>query len=173
MPGLNSVTPPVNLDFFGQLGDDLATRWRQARHPVWNAAGQVVGSYDTLDALCAGHWFLDRGAVQPPANEMYIGDFWGRRVPVATQCLRSAQANSDGQTSVTYPQPVQPGSAVQAIDDSNAAASGGDPLTPDVNSLIAPADYAGTQRLETYALWGGLALLVVLAASGGGRSRRR
>lgn len=180
MPGPLNLAAPVKLGFL----DDLATIIRQNRHPVYNAAGQVIGSYDTLDAACQGKWFLDAGATQPPASQLYVSDFWGRRVPLATQCQRSAKANA-GRPSIIYPQAVTPGAAAQAVAASNAAAvqavDAAQPanvtaadLAERVGQVLNSAaggsqDPAANAQLGMYALWGGLALVGVALLANPGR----
>lgn len=167
---------PVNL--LDQVGGDAASAWRHMRHPVFNAAGVVVGSYDTLDALCQGNWFVDPGAQKPPASQLYVVDFWGRRVPLATQCTRAAIANSGGQSSITQPQPVLPASAVAAQAAATEDLTGSaDPITADdLADLQGPTlDQASAQQWGTYALWGAVGLVglvLVTTPPRGGRGRR-
>lgn len=173
MPG--PIQAPLKLDFLTNLGDDLSVLWRQNRHVVFNAAGQTVGSYDTLDALCQGRWYLDRGAVQPPASQLYVMNFWGQRVPLATQCTRAAVASADGSGgSITLPQAVQPASAVAAQAAANEAATG-DPAPINLVDLQGPSiDQAALQQYGTFALWGVVGLLgLSILASGRGDSRKR
>lgn len=168
-----ALLPPIKLDFLTSLGDDLAVIFRQNRHPVFNAAGQTVGSYDTLDALCQGQWFLDRGAVQPPASQLYVLNFWGQKVPLATQCTRSAVANADGADSITFPQVVQPASAVIAQQTANDSAIG-DPAPVNLQDLQGPSlDQAAAQQYGTYALWGVVGLLGLTLLVGGRDSGNR
>lgn len=167
---------PINL--LDQLGSDAAVIWRQQRHPVFNASGQVIGSYDTLDALCQGNWFVDRGKVQPPVSQLYVSDFWGRRVPLATQCTRAAIANAGGQSSITQPQPVQPASAVAAQAAATVDLTGqAVPITADdLADLQGPSlDQASAQQWGTYALWGAVGLVglaLITTPPRGGRGRR-
>lgn len=157
-----------------ELGNDLSVIWRQNRHIVFNAAGATVGSYDTLDALCQGQWYLDRGAVQPPASQLYVLNFWGQKVPLSTQCTRSAVANAEG-SSLTFPQVVQPASAVEAQAAANESAIG-DPAPINLQDLQGPLlDHATAQQYGTYALWGvvGLLGLSLLVGGRGSDNRRR
>lgn len=166
MPGalsLPSILPTSWLD-------NLAAINRQRRHPVYNALGRQVGSYETLDALCQGKWLVFTGETQPPTAQLYVNDFWGRRVPLATQCVRAAKA---GPLNITQPQTVQPASAVKAV----AAANQGTPAILPPVALFDPfvgqadqQDHAASVQLGTYAIWGALAVLgVSLLASGGRR----
>lgn len=150
----------------------LKAALRQSQRPVYNAFGVKVGSYDTLDALCQGRWYKFTGVTQPPPSQLYVRDFWGRRIPLSTQCVRSAQATARG-GSILQPQPVTPGAAARAVTDANRAATGS-PIAPSLDSLVAPPAPGGglvldQQQATTYALWGGLALLGVLIFSDGRR----
>lgn len=163
---------PLNL--FDQLGSDAASAFRHMRHPVFDGSGQVVGSYDTLDALCQGQWFLDPGAKQPPVSQLYVVDFWGRRVPLATQCTRAAIANAGGQSSLTQPQAVLPASAVTAQAAASADLTGqGDPAADLVDLQGPTLDQASAQQWGTYALWGGVGLLGLLLVTTPPRRGRR
>lgn len=171
------LIPPINLsaigDVFSSLGDNISNTVLQARHPVFNATGQEVGYYDTLDALCQGQWHVYQGMAQPPANQLYVVNFWGARVPLASQCTKSAVANANGGGSVVFPQTVQPSSAVEANAAANDAALG-DPAPVDLADLTGPSlDQAALQRYGTYALWGVVGVLGLTLAFGGDGKRRR
>lgn len=178
MAGL--LLPPINLDFLDQLGADLAAGWRQNRHPVYNAAGVQVGSYDTLDALCQGAWFPLVGVTRPPPSQLYVVNFWGRRVPLSTQCVAAAKATAGaGQVAkIVQPQPVQPASAAVAVQAANAAATGS-PAPIDLDAISGPLpgvnlSHADLVKYGTYALWAGGAVLAgALIFGGDGRSPRR
>jgi hypothetical protein len=170
MPGPISLANP-----FAELAANLRQARRQNIHPVYNASGVKVGSYDTLDALCQGQWFKFTGVAQPPVSQLYVRDFWGRRVPLSTQCVRAAQATAKG-GAFTQPQPVSPAAAAKAVGQANQAVTGtAAPI--DLNALLAPPTPGGgatidQQTLTTYALWGGLALVgLVLLSDSGGRRR--
>lgn len=167
-----NLAAPLNL---ADIGDYIATVFRQQRHPVYNAAGQVVGSYDTLDALCQGQWFVDQGMAQPPPSQLYVVDFWGTRVPLATQCTRSAVANAAGTGSLVFPQAVQPASALEAQSTVNEDVTG-DPSAISLTDLVGPSQDAATlQTYETYAIWGvvGLLGLSILMSGRDSGSRKR
>ncbi len=160
MPG--ALTLPVSLPGLDNLFKDLGVQYRQNRHPIYNAAGEQVGSYDTLDAACQGKWFLFKGKAQPPPSQLYVINFWGRRVPLSTQCTRSAQANAAG-GSIVYPQAVQPSSAAKA---QQQAAGTIEPLPALELDPALFTDPTQATKLGTYAIWGGLALAGVLLISG-------
>ena len=153
---------------------DLGAILRQSRHGIYNAQGVKVGSYETLDAACQGQWLVFKGAVQPPASQLYVNDFWGRRVPLATQCVQAAKATVKGPT-ITQPQPVTQASAAQAVVAANTAATGEPAPVIDLDALTGAFTAESGQldpRLVTYALWGGLGLVgLVLLTSGNGRRR--
>lgn len=167
MPG-PLLSPVLQLpDVFGYIGDVI----RQTRHPVYNAVGVQVGSYDTLDALCQGQWYVFKGQAQPPASQLYVHDFWGNRVPLSTQCVRSAQANAAG-PSVVYPQPVQTSSAAQSVADASQAATG-DPVPINPADLTAATyDQATLTKYGTYAIWGVVGILGLSLLVGGNQGRR-
>lgn len=179
MPG--PITLPTTLpNIFGDLGDII----RQARHPVYNSLGQQVGSYTTLDALCQGQWLKFTGVAQPPASQLYVRNFWGKMLPLSTQCVAAAKATARG-GSITQPQPVQPASAAKAVVDSTVAATSGDPAAIDLAAMIGAADARdlGLQDVDgqvlqgmnptTLAIYGGAAVLALALIFGGGDSRRR
>lgn len=172
-----ALAPPLNLDFltkpFAALGDEISATVLQARHPVFNATGQEVGFYDTLDALCQGQWHVYQGMAQPSAAQLYVVDFWGRRVPLSSQCTKSAIANVGGGGSIVYPQPVTPASAVVAQAATNDAALG-DPAPVDLADLVGPTlDHATLQQYGTYALWGLVGALGLTVFFGDSGKRRR
>lgn len=178
MPGPLSL--PVTLP---DLLPDLRAIWRQRRHPVWNANGRQVGSYETLDALCQGQWLLFAGETQPPPSQLYIHDFWGRRVPLSTQCVRAAKATARKglpgvAARIVQPQPVAPASAAKAVADANKAATGSSaPINPDAiqpaGEISLPGGLALTPDQTRLALYGALGLVGVTLLLGGGGKRRR
>jgi hypothetical protein len=163
------------------LFPDLGAWWRQRRHPVWNANGRQVGSYETLDALCQGQWLLLTGEVQPPPSQLYISDFWGKRIPLSTQCVRAAKATAKGGVMgplarIVQPQPVAPASAAKAVTDANVAATGSAaPINPDTIIPQGGVSIAGLHlsaeqtRLALY----GVATVVGLSLIMGDGGRRR
>jgi hypothetical protein len=170
---------PAAPDILGSLARAL----RQSRHKIWNAQGVQVGSYETLDAACQGQWFKLTGVAQPPASQLYVMDFWGRKVPLSTQCTRSAVATAKGGT-IVHPQPVTPAAAAKAVADANQAATGS-PIAPPVNldpfpagSDVFPAPGLpgalglDPVTLQRYAIYGGLGVLgLIILTSGSGRRR--
>lgn len=171
-----ALFPPLNLDFLTQplaaLGDEISQTVTQARHPVFNATGQEVGYYDTLDAICQGQWHVYQGMAQPPASQIYVVDFWGRRVPLSSQCTKSALANAGGGGSLVFPQTVQPASAVVAQANANDAALG-DPAPVDLADLTGPSlDQATLQQYGTYALWGLVGVLGISIIFSDGKRRK-
>lgn len=177
MPGPLNLTTPIRLGFL----DDLAAMVRQNRHPVYNATGRQVGSYETLDALCQGKWLLLAGEVQPPPSQLYVSDFWGKRVPLSTQCVRAATATAKrgivgAAARIVQPQAVAPSSAVKAVTDTNQAATGS-PQTIDPNSIIpdggaSVGDFQLSADQTRVAIYG-LAAVAGLALILGDGSRRR
>jgi len=153
---------------------DLGVILRQNRHGVYDAVGRKVGSYETLDAACQGQWLKFTGVAQPPADQLYVNDFWGRRVPLASRCVAAAKATTKGPT-ITQPQPVRPTSAAQAVIAANTAATGQAAPIIDLDALTALPTADSLQvdpRLVNYAIWGGLGLVgLVLLTSGNGRRR--
>lgn len=162
---------PLDLTGIGDL-------WRQDRHPVYNALGEKVGSYDTLDALCQGKWYVFAGKVQPPPSQLYVTDFWGRKVPLSTRCVAAAKATAKG-GSIVQPQPVQTTSAAKAVADANRAATGNPAPAIDLDYISGPLPALGVPRdlakYAPYAVAGSFALvgLALLFSDGGGRRRRR
>lgn len=154
------------------LLDTLSDVIRQNRHPVYNANGRQVGSYVTLDALCKGQWLLFAGETAPPAGQLYVQDFWGRRVPLSTQCVRAATKPNP----ITQPQPVTPAGAQHAVQ------AGGD-AGIDLSALVLPpdsafdfgnvfgdvVDTAAKPATEKLLIFGGLALVAGLVLFSGSR----
>ncbi len=153
---------------------DLGAILRQSRHGIYNAQGVKVGSYETLDAACQGQWLKFTGVPQPPASQLYVNDFWGRRVPLSSRCVQAAKATTKGPT-ITQPQTVRPASAAQAVIAANTAATGQPAPIIDLDALtgLPTADSVQVDpRLVNYAVWGGLGLVgLVLLTSGNGRRR--
>ncbi len=160
MPG--PVTLPVSIPGLDNLFKDLGTQWRQNRHPIYNAAGEQVGSYDTLDAACQGQWFLFKGKAQPPPSQLYVVDFWGRKIPLSTHCTRSAQANAKG-GSIIYPQAVQPASAAKA---QQQAAGQAEPLPALELDPAMFSDPVATTKIGTLAIYGALAVAGIVLLTG-------
>lgn len=177
MPGPMQVSSSGG-GFLDTLLSDLSAIRRQRRHPVYNAAGQVVGSYDTLDALCQGKWFLDKGAVQPPPAQIYVGDFWGRRVPLAVQCVRAAKASARSFPSITQPAAVSVTSATKAVRQAQAGQADAIQQGFDLDALSGPipAEPSAPSQLDysRLALYGVIAVLGIaaLAPRDSGRGRR-
>jgi hypothetical protein len=181
MPG--PILTGVALPTFAPL-QDLADAVRQRRHAIFNAQGRWVGSYVTLDALCAGHWLPFKGETVPPFSQLYVTDFWGKMLPASAQCVRAARATASGGplAKIVQPQPVTPASAAAAV-ASNAATRPALPAAAqfDIFQLMNPdwldtppsGGGAGNVQLPTYAIWGLAAVIVgaALLAPGGGRRR--
>ena len=155
---------------------DLGAILRQSRHGIYNAQGVKVGSYDTLDAACQGQWFVFTGKTQPPPSQLYVNDFWGRRVPLQTQCVRSAKATAAG-GSILHPQPVQPTSAVKAVVAANTAAVGEPAPVIDLDAIsgalaIDPTGAPDAARTMNYAILGAMGLVGLALLLTPGSSRR-
>lgn len=172
MAGIFGIELPVALADFKVLG-------RQGNHPVFNAAGHQVGSYDTLDALCRGQWFVFSGQVAPKFADLYVWSdpVFRHHVPLASKCVAAAKATAKG--AAPFLQQVTPGAAKAAVTISNTQNAGSpDPI--DLWSLFAYVDPAqakaaadraaaglppeppkGAPNVPPYVIWGGLALLTI------------
>ncbi len=143
---------------------NLAAILRQNRHGVFNALGRKVGSYETLDALCAGHWLKFTGETAPPFEQLYVSNFWGQRVPLSTQCRRAAIATAKGGLStITQPQPVRVPSAVKAGEAAGELKQDGSPVVlPDLAPFIPPELKTLDTTAGKVAVVGGLLFLGLL-----------
>jgi hypothetical protein len=148
----------------------------QARHPIFNAQGREIGYYDTLDALCQGQWKLYSGEIQPPVSQLYVGNFWGQKVPLATQCAAAAAATAQGGIQITQPQPVTAASADVAVSTANTEVTGSpdNPVILPPVAITAGMDPAQLAQLETWAIWGmfGLVGAVILFSPSKSGKRR-
>lgn len=130
---------------------DLGVIWRQYKHPVYNALGRQIGSYDTLADFCAGRWYLFKGETQPPNDQLRIVDFWGRRVPAPQRCLDTRQA-----TTIATPGQVQ-AKAVE-VEKQGRAIIPGTTITLPTLPTVPPINQIPYSQL---ALWGAAGLIAI------------
>ena len=131
---------------------DLGVIWRQYKHPVYNALGRQIGSYDTLADFCAGRWYLFSGETQPPNDQLRIVDFWGRKVPAPQRCLDTGQATK-------IATPGQVAAKASPVEKQGRAILPGTTITlPQLPAAPTLSEIPYSQ----IALWGGAGLLAIL-----------
>jgi hypothetical protein len=65
---------------------DVAGILRQTFQGVYSADGRQLGSYQSLQRLCAGDWITLKGEARPPPSALYLKEITGRLTPLAEAC---------------------------------------------------------------------------------------